>query len=147
NHRSLYDLCCAADARGWTEDECLTDCRTSAARVPAQLPRARRNPGRSPGPHHLGAQQLLRVPEIREIVGAAADRASFPSNPLPATSNQQPATSNQPPRCSPFTLTPHAPGAAVRTRCCSRSTDCGRLDTARRSSRTLTASCGGARHP
>ena len=48
------------------------DRRPSAAGVPAQLHRARRHPRRRARLHHLGDERVLRVPEVREAVGASA---------------------------------------------------------------------------
>ena len=58
--------------------------------------------------HHLGAERVLRVPEVREAVGASnAGRPSLPARPSTA-------------ECSRSTSTRRGPGAAGRTRCCSR---------------------------
>ena len=74
------------------------------------------------GLHHLGAERVLRVPEVREAVGAAARRHAAPTT-TRALDRRPPSTPatvepHRARRCSPSTSTPRAPGAAARTRCC-----------------------------
>ena len=113
-----------------------------AAGVPAELPAARRIPGRHGGSRRLAGQRVLRAAEVREALGASASGRTRRD---PDAGHVGAAPARECSRtCSRSTSTRPGPGAAARTRCCSPSSACARSDTARRWSRTRTASCAGA---
>ena len=60
--------------------------RPSAARVPAQLPRCSGGfRDGVAGLHHLGDERVLRVPEVREALGARVTVQARASRPEPGT--------------------------------------------------------------
>src|SRR5207244_13550100 len=69
DNRSLHHGCVAADARRRTPLRDRADRRPPAARVSSQLPGAGRHSRRRSGIRDLGAERVLRVPEVCEAVG------------------------------------------------------------------------------
>ena len=79
DHLATIDRYTTLAAEQWLAEGRRTNAveiaRPSAGRLPAQLRAARRHSGRRRRPARLGAELVLRLPEVREAVGAAAAAA------------------------------------------------------------------------